>query len=981
MPTNETSLNTRAAWLLRSYGLDAEAEQQISDTTAAERRFHQLDVAVGVGDESVAIEAEFDPAQTVFEDAASRLPKAGSLYWKGLEVTRSIMVVYPGGFKRLSESEASRRLGTTSALRFGVVERNAEGNLTSGIEQTGTLRDLGDLLLSFWTQQRTADNVAKIVGDASRAIDLAREILADDPYLNLPHDDSDPAATSALIWLNALLFQHLLSSDLDPLSIPPPNTGKAIPVPRLHAPRADVLADWDFILGINWYPIFELARTSLGRISAKRGQQALDILGEQAASMAASRAVRRHDISGRIFHRLLGSRKFLATNYTTVPAAVMLAGLAFGSESGPLSGKNLTDEASLADMLRIVDPACGSGTLLMAALQEIVKACRHAKAQDGAVPRVDLKPILERSIYGLDVVPGARHLTSTTLSMAETGKVVEELPIYVMPHNCNRRGVAQLGSLDFLNKAPNHGSTRAMPLFQPAGAASRQTGTGEERTDVHLPDVVDLFICNPPYTRAGGPGSADNTEWNPLFGSVISRTDARKMQSATQKALEGTVGSLYAGLGSAFVALIDQEIREGKMAALVLPLTAITGSRWQKVRAKLLDDYQIEWVVASHDPRHRAKKGGEATGEIPGRRWVSFSESTRIAEVLIIATRQRKPDPEHRVRFVNLRHNPDDPSEAMALTRSLLLQECSNPISGNTPMLRSEAVPVAPVDYGEVISVPQRILGDMPWPQVVFTRSVLTEASLLLRDGQSGFSVPVPVARLGDIADLGPYHMQIKGSSSGLFDCDERTPGPLEIPALWHHKSSETTTMLTEGNAVLIRRKNRKDEQDDMLARQGTLHLAAELGHAPQSIAAVCSAVPMLGVRSWITLNPKTPRAGFEQALCLWLNTTLGLLLRLLHANRPYLGRSSVPHELAATMPALDVSALSNVQLRSASTLFDSLKDRPLEGFSNIRSDAARAELNERFVREVLGGSQDDVDQMTELTDALHEEPTLHARH
>jgi len=974
------SMNTRTAVLLREYGLDAEAEQRIPDTTASRRQFHQMDIAVGVGDESVAIEAEFDPARTVLDEAESRLPPLlqGPLYWRGLEVTRAVAVVYPHGFNLLRESEASRRLGSATGLRFRVIERDVAGVLVHGIEHTGTVRDLGDLLLSFWTQQRAADNVERIVGEASAAIDLARGILADDPYLNRPHDDSDPAATCALIWLNALLFQHLLAADLDPSSIPPPNAGESIPVPRLEAPRRDVLADWEFILGINWYPIFHLARRSLEQVSAHRGQQALNIVGGCAATMAASKAVRRHDISGRIFHRLLGSRKFLATNYTTVPAAVMLAGLAFGSDSGPLAGKDLTDEAALADSLRVVDPACGSGTLLMAALQEIVKACRHAKATAGDSPLVDVKPGLEKSIYGMDVVPGAQHLTNTTLSMAETTRVLEGLPVYVMPHDCDEYGVPRLGSLDFLNRAPNRDRTRAMELFPPAGAASRQTGAGSDRIDVHLPTTVDLFISTPPYTRAGGPGTAEHTAWNPLFGSVLAAGEADRMKKATQKALVGTVGSLYAGLGSAFVALIDQELEGGGMAALVLPLTAVTGSRWQKVREKLLSDYRIEWVVVSHDPRHRGKRAG-----LPGRLWVSFSESTRIAEVLVIATRQARVGSEHRVRFVNLRHNPDDPSEAMALTRSLLGRRTANPISGDTPMLRSAVAPNADVDYGEVVSVPQRTLTAAPWPHVVFTRSVLTEAAILLQNGESGFSTPTPITPLGDIAELGPYEMQIKNPKQGLFDIatSPTPPPPLEIPALWHHKSKQMTTMLTAGNAVLTRRPNLKPAQDTMLYRQGTLHLARELRHAPQRLAAACTTVPMLGVRSWITVLPNIRRDGFEQVLCLWFNSTLGMLLRLLHANRPYLGRSALPHELARTLPTLDVSDLTDRQLQSGSALFDDFSDRTFLGFSHIRSDPARVELNKRFMREVLEGSDSDVARLTELTDALSQEPTLHVRH
>ena len=116
--------------------------------------------------------------------------------------------------------------------------------------------------------------------------------------------------------------------------------------------------------------------------------------------MAASKAVRRHDISGRIFHRLLGSRKFLATNYTTVPAAVMLAGLAFGSDSDRSPVRTSPTKPPLADSLRVVDPACGSRTLLMAGSSGDRQGVPAAKATAGDSPLVDLKPVLESRFTG-----------------------------------------------------------------------------------------------------------------------------------------------------------------------------------------------------------------------------------------------------------------------------------------------------------------------------------------------------------------------------------------------------------------------------------------------------------------------------------------------------------------------------------------------------------------------------------------------------
>ena len=163
-----------------------------------------------------------------------------------------------------------------------------------------------------------------------------------------------------------------------------------------------------------------------------------------------------------------------------------------------------------------------------------------------------------------------------------------------------------------------------------------------------------------------------------------------------------------------------------------------------------------------------------------------------------------------------------------------------------------------------------------------------------------------------------------------------------------------------------------------MLVRQGRLQLARELGMAPQRVAAVLTETPMLGVSSWITVLPRDPAPGREEALCLWLNSTPGLLLRIVHGNRPYLGRSRLPHELVRTLPVLNVDQLSPDQLAAAVAVYEDLKGKPLQGFTSIESDAVRCELNTRLCREVLGIESAGVE---ELTRKLALEPTMHARH
>lgn len=136
---------------------------------------------------------------------------------------------------------------------------------------------------------------------------------------------------------------------------------------------------------------------------------------------------------------------------------------------------------------------------------------------------------------------------------------------------------------------------------------------------------------------------------------------------------------------------------------------------------------------------------------------------------------------------------------------------------------------------------------------------------------------------------------------------------------------------------------------------------------------------PALGVRSWITLTPKLPGRGKEEALCLWLNSAPGLMLRIVHANRPYLGRSAVPHELLRTLPVLNVEALSASQRDAAISLAADLRHLALQGFSELATDPVRRELDRRLFAEVLG--RDMSSAIDELALALNNEPTLNVRH
>ena len=979
--THEPLLNGAVAEQLRQLGLEAQAEQTVSDSDG---RLHRVDVLIELDDDSIAIEAEFAPARTVRGDARKRLPSR-PLHWRGLPVTSVLTLVYPEALQRIPESDSPDHLRRSEAIIFAQGIRNEhadarqvdlfpdrDGDIAWRPSQRGSLRELAELLHDFWIRTSRAVSIDETVAKASRAISTASEILARAPAMQVDKE-ADRAATCALIWLNALLFQELLARDLDPKFLPPPSTGVPIPRPGTEDRAGDVLRQWTAILQINWWPIFHVARETLSTIPSPIDAHALNVLRPCARSMAEDQVIRRHDVAGRIFHRLLDTRKFLATNYTTIPAAVLLAALALDDEAPSWQRFDWSDPRRVGK-LRVVDPACGSGTLLMAALQEILKRSRRAPASP-ADQRETIRGILENGLLGFDVVAGAIHLTAATLSMAETRQILKDLPLFLMPHDLHR-GVARLGSLDFLRKAPNHNRVRARQMFPSArDDATRTTGEGIQEHDASFPTECDLIISNPPYTRAGGPGKADHTDWNPLFGSVLSKADAGKMSKALGKTLSGTPASLYAGLGSAFVTLAHEHLGVGGRLAFVLPATALTGSRWQPVRQLLLDHYHVEWVVVSHDPRTRSARAG-----LPGRHYVAFSESTRLAETLIVATRHRTdvPDPGW-THFVNLRRNPDEPIEALGIARALLSRRDHAGTGGDRPEIR--AIDTTYDAWGEVIAVPQTNLTSAAWAQTTFMQSTLTLAALDLRQTGSIGDAEIPIAALQDICALGPYEMQIKNPRQGLFHIVETTdPTAMGEPALWHHSGKRIVTLEVEANARLRFRADRSSaDQQEMLTAAARLQIARELRHAPQRLAAVCTPGPMLGVRSWITTKPLERADGFEETLCLWLNSTLGFLLRLIHANRPYLGRTALPHELAYTLPVLDVRQLDTEQLQAGKRLFSDLAQRRLEGFAQLAEDVSRRELDRRFIGEVL--RLDECDVVEQIARALADEPLLTSRH
>lgn len=444
---------------------------------------------------------------------------------------------------------------------------------------------------------------------------------------------------AGLTVVNAMVFQEVLAGydrRVEPLrkTLEMPDTVSAF------------CGHWQFILEeINYVPIFKVAREVLVAVATGTDvDKAVRSLARKALDIVRQRAALRHDLMGRVYHRLLTEAKYLGTYYTSVPAATLLLKVALDPERWTVDWSDLE---GLSRELRIADLACGTGTLLMAAAETVADNYVRTCAEKGAKPDVRglHRVLMEHVVCGYDVLPSALHLTASTLAMRAPDIALQQMGLYSLPLGGPHH---RLGSIEFLR---GRQVSISVDLFRDAAVASRVTGGGDRRQPVAWLSNLDLCVMNPPFTRSVG--------GNLLFGSVP-EGERRAMQGELAKLLRSPniYASSTAGLGSVFVAAGDRYVKGGGRLALVLPKALLSGVAWGETRQLFGRSYGLECLIVSHEPD----------------RW-NFSENTDLSEVLVVAKKMAEVRPGKRrspdVICVNLWKNPKTVFEALGVAHAL----------------------------------------------------------------------------------------------------------------------------------------------------------------------------------------------------------------------------------------------------------------------------------------------------------------------
>ena len=949
----EPSVNDFLGVLLQ--GMLPRREVRAEHTRAiAERRGLQPDVLItAAGRSPVVIEAEYEPAASVEAEAKSRLGREATV--GGRRIEAAIALRYPDRLHYADNLDSELRDASLSYCLF-TEERDGLKRFPESGWLDGPVEDIADLVRLSSLPQRAVDTASDAL---ERGIDGAERRLSETAELR-------PATAKTIadllgmttvrqtrrmacaIIVNALIFHERLAgmhTDVQPIDLV---CGRSV-----DNPKDETVSAWTRILEINYWPIFAIARSILQQLPAGDAAAILSGLRLTAETVDAAGVDNSHDLTGRIFQRLIADRKYLATFYTLPASAALLARLAVAK----LQGVDWSDPEVIG-RLRVADFACGTGALLSAVYEQI--AARHERT--GGAPADLHRMMMEEVLYGCDVMPSAIHITGSTLMGAEPSVGFQHSRLYPLEYGRQEDGDVKIGSLEMLQ------TSAAMTLFNMSDPAQRIGSAGQETAAPLIAEMrdgsYDIVIMNPPFTRATNHEGAHADITNPAFAAFgATPEDQTEMGRRVNRLGRNSCYHGNAGIASAFAALAHRKLKRGGVLALVLPLSAAAGLSWQRFREMLTTKYADLTIVSI-----------AANGDN-----MSFSSDTGMAECLVIARRlklgESSAEPIH---FTSLAHRPQGFAHASSLARKVLRSDQVRRVEdgpyGGTPLIIGDGA------YGEMVSARANSGGDK-WGAVrvsdyalAQTADALSRSRLWLPGSES--AVELKVATLGDVGKLGLVHRDITGPRPrGPFS--KVAPSPTATyPALWNHNARGETRIVCRPDSQLQVRQGMETKAAEVWATSSRTHLNLDFTFGSQPLAVAFTEQESIGGRVWP--NVIFPDKRFDEAFAVWGNTTLGLLSHWWHSSRQQSSKAGMTIRSAESLPVLDLRELSDDQLVMAELIFDEFRDKELKPAYLADADPNRALLDRRVVCDMLGFDESVYGAVRRLAAKWCAEPSVH---
>lgn len=407
------------------------------------------------------------------------------------------------------------------------------------------------------------EEVVKILRQAANALtDEAPEVEAVDLFENVLGVDAEEEekARSArrvvgYLLVNQLVFYRVLSSATD---------YEPIDVDSLSSP-SDLSSYFNNVLDDDYTAIFGVSVAEL------YDQEHLPVIKEAIKSTYVINPERvHHEVLGDIFHALIPKslRKDVAAYYTKNKAAHLLAGIA-------------VDDSDT----KVLDPACGTGTLLSSTY-------RMKQQQSPIFTEKEHRQFLENDITGIDVMPFASHMATIHLALQnpqyESDRVRvasedstkthpgDEIPPLsrMLPEDEIQQTFDTAGQ-----SIEDYGEEK---LVERGGIAQK----GKEQEPLEL-EKVDLVIMNPPYSR-----QEIMSEFSSDYKDKLSQNRFRQYEKFIDQRMN------FYGY---FIFLADRFLDQGKRVAAVTSVGLLTNETDRGVRELIDRRYNIEYIFIRDD--------------------------------------------------------------------------------------------------------------------------------------------------------------------------------------------------------------------------------------------------------------------------------------------------------------------------------------------------------------------------------------------
>ena len=909
----------------------------------------------------LVLETEFMPAHSVEADAQARLGQF--LQYNGDRIEQTIAVQIPRELSQVPQADLEQHIEAAEFryCTYSLQEADTTVRWPATGWLNGSVEDLASCIENVSLSERLLAEGTHIleqsIGEAAGKLRETAGIHAlENMAQSLHQEDGEQTSRMAMaIVANALVFHtaiveaHRIAT-IDQLRIPGRN----------DVSKGRLLECWQHILDtINYYPIFRIASDLLLPIPDGTANAVLNRLAQAASDLAGLGATTLHDLSGRMFQRLIADRKFLATFYTLPTSAALLGELAVAR----LDAETDWSDPDALTSLRVADLACGTGALLSAAYRALAVRYRRSGGDDQALHQ----QMMEQALIAADIMPAATHLTASMLSSAHPGTTFGRTCVHTLPYgqqSQEKRHTMALGALDLIEE------DAAPSLFGTGVHVAHGTGADVETEgsqDMILPrETADLVIMNPPFTR---PTNHENVEGEvpvPSFAGLgTTPTEQKAMAkrlSEVRQRLTAPVGHGNAGLASNFIDLAHVKLKPGGVLALVLPASCVSGASWGDARSLLEREYEDLAVltIAAHGSTDRA-----------------FSADTGMAEVLVVATKrrdQKNTDEREKTLFVNLHHRPRSLAEAFEMARA---------VRRLPPQVRQGRLCVgdretvgtyirAPLSQGGCASLRETTLAD--------TALGLAERTLRL---PRGYSLLLSTARLRDLGKEGLYHLDIAGKT---INSNGTPRGPFEIipiqgipqyPVLWGHNAERERSLVVPPDSEGEVRPGCDARAVSVWNRTASrLHFNLDFRINSQSLTACLTPTKAIGGTAWPNFIPE--RDEWTLPLVLWSNTTLGLLAFWWIGTRQQQGRARLTITQLPRLTVLDPRTLSQEQLAQAENIFERFKDAAFLPANEAYRDDARQALDRAILVDLLKFPEALLEPLAILRDQWCAEPSVH---